>query len=192
MVARLVATAVLVTLLSGCAFTVHDVTLNYSYQPTGELPSGLDKLKLGHFTDGRDVENPRMIMNQRNLYGDTTSGGWQAEKPLSEIVRDAVNQAVSAHQQSANDNSLELTGELVDFDTEVIVGAWSAQYTGRLTQRFQLSSSATKEIIWRDSFTASATVPSKEGADGLFKKCLDELVDALVQDEYFVQQLNKY
>ena len=193
MKARILSTTIFVGLLSGCAFTtIHDVSVDYSYQPTGEMLSGLEHVKLGQFTDGRNVENPRMIMNKQNLAAVTTSGGWQAEKPLSEIVRDGVGQAISAHRHAERTHFFELTGELVDFRTESKMGMWSELYKGRLTLEFQLRNLDSGEIVWRNSFKGVATVTSFEGAAGLFRETLDELINALVQDEYIIQQLNKH
>ena len=69
---------------------------------------------------------------------------------------------------------------------------WSELYKGRLTLEFQLRNLDSGEIVWRNSIKGVATVTSFEGAAGLFRETLDELINALVQDEYIIQQLNKH
>ena len=184
-------TYLILLFIAGCAFSVYDVKVGYQYQASDEIPINLSRVTLGVFEDTRNIENKRMIIHKQNLYGDTTTGGAQAEKPLSEIIRDAVAQVLQAYSSSNVSKSLVLTGELVDFNAEVIKGYWSSQYKGRLTQKFQLKDINTDEIVWRDSFTGVATVPSKDGPEGLFRATLDKVISIFIEDEFFLQQLNK-
>src|SRR5690554_7751194 len=78
----------LVMLLSGCAFNVYVVNVDYKYDNPIETDLSSIALDVGEFKDSRNVDNPRMIVNQKNGYGQTTTGGWQAEKPLIDIVKE--------------------------------------------------------------------------------------------------------
>ena len=191
---KLAALGLSIGLLSGCAFTVHDVQVNYDY--VGTVSTDLSNinpspLKIGVINDGRNVENPRLIMNMTNLNGATTSGGWQAEKPLAEIVRDAIIQGLINAKTPLADSgeSLILTGELVDFDYEVIMGMWTGTIKSSLSVKLQVRNTDTNKIIWKDTIISSASVKSGEGAKGALKAVLDDLIADLLSDEYFVQQL---
>ena len=191
---KLAALGLSIGLLSGCAFTVHDVQVNYDY--VGTVSTDLSNinpspLKIGVINDGRNVENPRLIMNMTNLNGATTSGGWQAEKPLAEIVRDAIIQGLINAKTPLADSgeSLILTGELVDFDYEVIMGMWTGTTKSSLSVKLQVRNTDTNKIIWKDTIISSASVKSGEGAKGALKAVLDDLIADLLSDEYFVQQL---
>ena len=191
---KLAALGLSIGLLSGCAFTVHDVQVNYDY--VGTVSTDLSNinpspLKIGVINDGRNVENPRLIMNMTNLNGATTSGGWQAEKPLAEIVRDAIIQGLINAKTPLADSgeSLILTGELVDFDYEVIMGMWTGTIKSSLSVKLQVRNTNTNKIIWKDTIISSASVKSGEGAKGALKAVLDDLIADLLSDEYFVQQL---
>ncbi len=191
---KLAALGLSIGLLSGCAFTVHDVQVNYDY--VGTVSTDLSNinpspLKIGVINDGRNVENPRLIMNMTNLNGATTSGGWQAEKPLAEIVRDAIIQGLINAKTPLADSgeSLILTGELVDFDYEVIMGMWTGTIKSSLSVKLQVRNTDTNKIIWKDTIISSASVKGGEGAKGALKAVLDDLIADLLSDEYFVQQL---
>ena len=57
---------ILLATLSGCAFTVHDVKVNYKYNNPAITDLNSAKLNIGQFKDSRNVANSRMIMNQKN------------------------------------------------------------------------------------------------------------------------------
>ncbi len=176
---------------SGCAFTVHDVQTNYRYSAPVSTRLAPRDLQVGPITDQRGVENPRMIMNMTNLNGDTTSGGWQAEKPLSEILRDGVIQGLSAANvrvQSAN-AGVVLRGELLDFNVKTIMGMWEGTHQGKMTAKFQLTNGRTGAIVWQDTFVGSSQIKGGEGVVGVLKATLDSVVTKLISDAYFQQKL---
>ncbi len=105
--------------LGGCALTVRDVHVDYKYTkvPITDLSNSPEKVRIGKFDDSRGMDNPRMIMHSQNMYGNTMSGGTQAEKPVAEIVRDGVAQALAAtHARIVEDDpSLILSGDLMEY-----------------------------------------------------------------------------
>lgn len=181
-------------LLSGCAFTVHDVQVDYTYQ--NDVNVDLSKispspLEVGVIEDGRNVKNPRMIMNMKNMNGATTSGGWQAEKPIADIIQDALSQGLGKANAPLTDSAgkLILTGELLDFEYKVIMGVWEATIKSSLSVKLQVRDVNTERIIWKDTYISSASVKGSEGAEGALRAALDDLVTDLLSDEYFIQQL---
>ena len=131
-------------------------------------------------------------MNMTNLYGDTTSGGWQAEKPLNEIVKDAVVQGLSKSNIMLSPNSeLKLSGELLSFDVETIMRAWQGSYKGKMTAKFQLVDPESGDIVWRDTFVGSSQVKGGEGVVGVLKATIDDLIDKFLNDDYFQQKIRK-
>ena len=132
-------------------------------------------------------------MNMTNLNGDTTSGGWQAEKPLSDILKDAVVQGISNSQIQMNDldSEVKLSGELLAFDIETIMGFWEGTHKGKMTAKFQLVDSASGDIVWRDTFIGNSEVKGGEGVAAVLKATLDDLIEKFLNDNYFQQQLKK-
>jgi len=177
---------------TGCAFTVYDVNVDYQYdQPVSEKLEGT-KIEVIKFTDGRDVENSRMIMNQKNGYGQTTSGGWQAEKPLSEILQDAVVDGLSDANTILDPSvaAMQLSGELLEVNTEIIMGVWKGSYKGKITAKFQLKDKDSGDILWRDTFVGSGQVKGGDGVVTSFTIALDDLVNDLLNDEYFLSKIS--
>jgi hypothetical protein len=175
----------------GCAFTVHDVQTNYRYSTPVPTQLAPRDLQVGAITDERGVENQRMIMNMTNLNGDTTSGGWQAERPLTELLHDGVIQGLSAanvRTQSANAD-LALRGQLLDFNVKTITGMWEGTLHGQMTTKFQLTNSLTDAIVWQDTFVGSSQVKGGEGAVAVLNATLDSVVTKLISDAYFQQKL---
>jgi len=182
---------VFILFISGCAFTVHDVKVDYKYNKPVSANLKGKTIDMGKIADTRSVVNNRMIMNMKNLNGDTTSGGWQAEKAISEIVRDAIAQGLIMANANLGDsnNGYELTGELLSFDSKLIMGFWEGSYKGNITVRLQLTDKKSSEIVWRDTFVGSSEVKGSEGAVGLLKGTLDNLVTKIFADSYFQQKL---
>ncbi len=112
--------------LGGCALTVRDVHVDYKYTkvPITDLSNSPEKVRIGKFDDSRGMDNPRMIMHSQNMYGNTMSGGTQAEKPVAEIVRDGVAQALAAtHARIVEDDpSLILSGDLMEYSYSLVQG----------------------------------------------------------------------
>src|SRR5687768_1141384 len=100
---------------SGCAFTVHDVKADYSYAIPVTTSLASRTVSVGEVKDDRGVANNRMIMNMKNLNGDTTSGGYQAEKPIAEILRDGIVQGLTAANVKVQQDAaqLSLRGQLL-------------------------------------------------------------------------------
>lgn len=182
----------LLILLPGCAFTVYDVNVDYAYDNPIDTDLSAVELSMGEFKDLRNVENPRMIMNQKNGYGQTTTGGWQAEKPLIDIVKDAVTDGLKKSGVDINENTpnMILSAELLEFDGEIKMGAWSGSYVGKITVKMQLIDEESEEIIWRDTFIGSGEAKGNEGVASALKVSLDNLVDNLLTDQYFIQKIS--
>lgn len=180
--------------IGGCAFTVHDVPLNYNYAGTlAPSESALPSVQVGDFQDVRDVANKRMIANAQNLNRDTTTGGWQAEKDLALIVKDAF--AEGAAQLGAGDKSkmpvLLLAGELTDVTSRSVVGLVRGTFAMQIRVRLTLRDQRTGEIIYRDSVTGEGSANSGNVVRSAFNTALTNLVDRALNDAYFRQQLSR-
>lgn len=183
-------------LLSGCAFTVHDLPVNYQYsgQSFGLEGHHLPSISIGEINDNRNVENPKMIMHQINGYGQTTTGGWQAEKALSLIVKDALIQAIDA--QGLNDErprNVILEGDLVDVSSKVVSGWASGTINMKVTVKLTARDHNTNKILWRDTIFGDGTSGKESSIKPAilkaFNASLNDMVSKLFTDEYFRQQV---
>lgn len=192
---RLIITTFSIALLSGCAFTVHDLPVNYQY--TGEdiviSSNNNPEVKIESITDDRNVENPRMIMNQKNGYGQTTSGGWQAEKDLALIVKDALDQGIiKADLNSLSDRKVSITGQLVDVSSNVVSGWTNGTVNVKVAVKLSAKDPSGK-ILWRDTMYGDSSSEKvtmiKDGLLQAFNSALDNLVSNFLTDDYFQQQV---
>ena len=193
---KIIAILSILALSSGCAFTVHDLPVDYQYEntipiaDTGNLP----EIHVSDIEDVRNVENPRMIMNQKNGYGQTTTGGWQAEKELSLILKDAIIQGVeNANLNQSRDRKIQLDGQLVDVTSNIVSGWTSGTINMKVSVKLTARNQESNEIVWRDTIFgdgASGKQSSiKPALIEAFSNSLNDLVDNLLQDEYFQQQV---
>lgn len=122
-----------IVLCSGCAMTRETVPLNYMMgaplvQSFDVKPS--EGIFTGCIQERRGVGDPRVIFNKKNMNGDTTSGTYEAEKPVASIVEDAVREAlIRSNYNIVPDRGApyELYGNLLDLRYEVIVGFWEGE-----------------------------------------------------------------
>ena len=192
----LFALAIIATLsfLTGCAFTVHDTPLNYTY--SGKLPPQAGKapaksLTLTEIKDTRDVTTPRMIAHKRNGHGYQTSGGWEAERPIADIVKDALSEGIKQRGLTLSPKAdVSLSGELMGFS-----GWWKhptpfhGVFNSRMAVKLQLRDENSKKILWRETFVGEATIEDGDYVKDGFTSALNDLVAKVVTDEFFLQQL---
>ncbi len=188
---RILMTCLFALTATGCAFTVHDTEVNYEYAGTTTpiSTSTSPQVIVGGIRDTRGVENERMLLHFKNGYGQTTTGGYQAEKELSLLVQDALVQGVeAAGLNEPRDRSVTLSGEILDFDSDTVTGWTKGTINLKGSVKLTATDNASDEVLWRDTFSGNAsheTSNAKEGVVVAVKKALDNLVDNLFSDPYF-------
>jgi len=117
---------------------------------------------------------------------DSLPQGWQPEKPVAEIVRDAISQGFSvAHAPLVESGAaLILTGEVQEYRYRFEEQFWSGHVFPMLTATFRLRDSTSRETVWKHTVTGSGKyhgsfMPSTEF---LFRGALDDLVIRVVSD----------
>jgi hypothetical protein len=191
MIDRIALIFIIAATSAGCAFTVHDTPIDYDY--VGETTlidnENAPQLLVGEIRDTRGVENKRMLLNLKNGYGQTTSGGYQAEKEISLFVEDALTQGIeAAGLNEPRSRSVTLSGELIDFDADTVQGWTKGTINLRGSVKLTATDNQTEEVLWRDTFSGSSsheTSNVKKGIVTAFSEALNNLVDRLFSDSYF-------
>ena len=193
---KFLTTLITLSFLTGCAFTVHDLPVNYEYNNAINLPKqeNLPQVSITEIEDVRTVANPRMIMNQKNGYGQTTTGGWQAEKDLSLIVKSAIEQGLDkASLNTPSERKVQLSGELVDVSSNIVTGWTKGTVNMKVSVKLTARDSTSEEILWRDTLfgdgISSKRAAIKPAILEAFTNSLNDLVDKLFKDEYFQQKV---
>lgn len=182
--------------VSGCLYATHDVLVDYSFHGnvTELVHSPTTSLQLGQFEDVRGESNPRMLVHIHDGYQQPTAGGWQAEKPVADIVRDAVRQGLVAANAPLRESgaSVELTGEVQEYTYRIEKQFWTGDLFPMLTVAFRMRDVDSRQTIWKKTITGTSHfhgsfMPSTEL---VFRGALDDLVLRVVSDPAFANALN--
>ena len=149
---------------------------------------------VGGFTDSRHINDPQMIINITNLHGQTTSGCYMAEKPVADIVKDALIQGLKSKGIRFDKSSSKIIeGNLLDLDTEFITGFWSGKLAIKFTVKIFVKDATTSEVLWRDTYIAKGETKSTLGGipvvQRAFTAALDDFTSKIVSDNLFLKQL---
>lgn len=182
--------------LSGCAFTVSKVPLEYRYQGTASqnLTPGT-KVRVLPLTDKREVSDPRTIFSKSNSYS-KTSGEYRAEQAISEIVTQAISDGLSeAGATVTPDAELVLEGELLKNDYDVDRGFVEGRVKNELQCKLRIRNKNSGELLWQDTISGKYSedttwTPASFYAQ-MMRKTIDNFVAELLQDEYFRQKLSR-
>jgi len=182
---------------AGCAFTVDKVVLDYRFEqsPNASWADVNDcTLGFGEFCDSRSVADPNILLHKKNTYGWTCSGGYKAERPLAEMVRDGLEAGFErAGMAVVTENpTYIMDGDVQTLDYTVIVGFWDGDVEPSLTARLALRDAGNGRIIWKDTVVAKSRFKTA-WQDDVVKKgvpmTLDAMVQAVLADEYLRQRL---
>ena len=144
--------------------------------------------------DTRGLEHPHIIIHKTNLYGDTMSGAYMAETPVSMILQDALGQFFGDPNSNATMTSnFEISGKLVDFDYEVISGLWSSKLNSEMSVQLYLRNLDTGKLVWNESFLARAHIEdfsgSADAVDKMLSEAIDDLLVQIQSSEFLSMQL---
>jgi hypothetical protein len=181
--------------VSGCAFTADQIVIDHhlssAIQPV--MPDAKVSVTIGPIEDKRGVEDPNTIIHKRNLNGNVTSGTYRAEKPLSDIVQEALAQALPPAQASSHDRNYKLYGKLLDFTYECIVGLTRGTINSKISVQLYLEDTATGRVVWSEAFGGRGQVKQFSGDEDAIAKmvsfAIDDLVSQVVTSKALLEHL---
>lgn len=189
---------ILVFFLGGCAFAKYQAPINYQYSPPDNQKKlmSLITTNVGAFTDSRHINDPKMIINFVNDYGQTTTGGYLAEKPVAEVIQDALIQGLQSKGIKLDETSSKIIeGELLDTDTESITGFWSGKLIIKFTVKIFVKDAKSSKVLWRDTYIARGETKCTLGGIPVIQKAftsaLDDFTSQIVSDDLFLSQLQQ-
>ena len=182
--------------VSGCIWSTHDAPVNYVYEQKAKLPpmSNPSQVVIGEVIDERGMVNPRMIIHHTNAYGAKGSGGYQAEKNISEILQDALTSAmIDAGLSEESDRKITLQGELIDLESEIFMGWTKGQRSAEITMKLSAVNDRSDQIIWRDTFMGDGKsekyASDKVSIAEAFARAIDDLIENILEDDFFQQKV---
>jgi len=178
------------TLLTFTVYSQEEISVNFKYQGTHnvDLSKLRGPLRIAEFTDGRNIENPRLITTS-DLGNASASSGYQAELPLPEIIRDALVQGFlhgGANLVDTADN-MSIVGNLLASEVTLVdrEGVPSIQITLRTNIQLQ----GDGRTIWQTTLFGRGIAPVTEGLSAAIHAALDRTVRELVGDNYFLLEV---
>ena len=172
----------LITLLSlGCfsPISAEELVVNYSYNGSHNTDfSNISvSLKIEDVLDDRDGE-PRQIADE-----------YLAEIPLSEMIYTAIVQGLEhgGAELVESDQDMQIQGRIVSSELRTVdrAGVESLQ----LTIRTHVALQGRGRNIWETTLFGRGTVPAQEGVAAALVGSLDRMVRELVNDDYFIIEL---
>ena len=173
----------------GCAATLNEVNLNYHVPAeighTFQSPP-ISAVRMGMLSDKRGYENPRLIVHKQNLHGDTTKGGYLAEKSVSRLLEDALKDALTKAKYNMDSEIADfiLSGELLSFNLDSTQGLKS-----RITITLSLTSVTSQKIVWSETFVGRAVVTEPPWLENCFTFALDDLIKKVVTSKSLAAKL---
>jgi len=167
----------------GPVFAAEEISIDYVYE--GNVRSDFSNmsrgpLKVGEFTDNRGG-NPNLITDG--------AGGFVADRPLTEIVRDALVQGLEKGNAALVDSgeNMSLVGAIVSSEAQIVDanGVESIQLTIRT--RVQLQGSG--RTIWETVLFGRGTASVADGISSAVSDAMDRTIRGLVQDDYFLIEI---
>ena len=178
-------------LFSGCAFSKTPVKIVLSPKATQPLSSAKAAIQVGEVKDDRTKSDPRAVWQKANAHG-TTSGAFVADRPVSELFREAIEAALRANSFNviASETSYELKTQIMDLRVDGLqTGMLSSTVVSKLSVRFELFDKATGNSVWRDTLVGKTE--DKPGWGGTafveknFKAVAEDVLNLLVADRTF-------
>ena len=168
-------------LLSFSVFAAEEISVNYSYegnirQDFSDIPRG--PLSIGVFTDSRGVDNPNLIAEG--------NGGYVADKPLTDIVRDALVQGFTIGKAALVEADANLTIQGTINSSEVQIVDADGTESIQLTIRTNIALRSGGRTLWETVLFGRGTAAVSEGMEQAISNALDRTIRNLVQDNYFL------
>ena len=179
--------AACISLFSIPALAAEDIVINYEKtgNPRADLSNMKVSLRIAEFTDGRSVENSRLISDAQLLGAD----GFQAEKAIAEIIQDAMQSGFA--NANANlvdtDGDMFLQGNLTATEAKIIDR--SGVETLELTLRASVQLMSGSRTVWQTNLFGRGRAPASEGMAVTVSAALDRLINELIGDDYFLAEI---
>jgi hypothetical protein len=162
-------------------FAAEEIAVDYTYEGNiradfSNIPRG--PLGIGAFTDARSVDNPNLIAEG--------NGGYMADKPLTDIVRDALVQGFTKGKATLADSDANMTIQGTINSSEVQIVDDNGTESIQLTIRTSIQLRSGGRTLWETTLFGRGTAPVADGMQAALSASLDRTIRNLVQDDYFL------
>lgn len=171
------------------AVTAEPLVIDYQYRGEhgvdfSSMPRG--PLNIAEFADARGIDNLKLITSQDPGVGEDP-GGYRTSQPVHALVRSALVKGFAAGGAELVDDAetLLLTGELTEASSELKDGEIEVS----LRAKVALKNSQSGSQLFTASLFGRASASRQEGLAVALSKSMDQLVNSLLWDDYFLMQV---
>ena len=178
--------------LTSCAFSRTEMKVDYTpnIQAVSLANPSAKSVAIAQVKDERGVTDPTVIFQKNNAYGKTT-GSYSADKPVAEIIRAGLIQALEDknYRLAPVNANHEIRTTLQDLDYEFIQGIWSGTLKTKMTARFEVIDKSSGKEIWRDTIIGRSSVECSFFSSNDIIQALslttDDVISRLLNNQYF-------
>lgn len=170
----------MICILGGCAFTTETVKIDYTPSHYFKVTDATKTIEVNRFKDMRGVD-PKLLSYKGTQF--KTSGAYVSEREVSDIVTEAIKNLLSnLNYQIVNDKGiLTLTGEILKFESYVLIGFWSGQIEGNIQVNLRLIENKNGNIIWNEIFSGNGKKTGVQiDREGHRKEVIEKTLDNLM------------
>ncbi len=182
--------------LTSCAFSRTEVKIDYTPNISAASlgSASIKSVTVAQVKDDRGVSDPTIIFQKSNAYG-KTSGCYAADRPISEIIKTGLIQALGGKNYRIETKSAdyELLTTIQDFSYEFIDGFWTGTLKPKMTARFEVIDRASGKGIWRDTVIGRSSIKCGACSDYMVQALTlttDDVISRLLEEQSF-QELFK-
>jgi len=130
------------------------------------------------------------------MYGETTSGGYLAEQPIAQIVRNALVGGLNevGYKLSDKNAAYRLNATINTIDFKPIMGMFTVDYVLNINMNFALINKEGRQI-WAQTIMGQAKQstawPSDKVFQTIFNKSVDNIVQQLQESQSFQAALKR-
>lgn len=175
----------MISILGGCAFTTETVKIDYTPSSYSKVTETTTKtIQVNRLKDMRGVD-PKLLSYKGT--GAKTSSGYVSEREVSDIVTEDIKKLLSNMNYNVVDDkgTLAMTGEILRFETVVLMGFWSGQLEGNIQVNLRLIDNKSGNIIWTEIVSGSGKKTELLVDSGQFRKeALEKALDSFMANIY--------
>ena len=185
----------MICILGGCAFTTETVKIDYTPSHYSKITDATKTIQVNRLKDMRGVD-PKLLSYKGTQY--KTSGTYVSEREVSDIVTDAIKNLLSnLNYRTVNDKGiLTLAGEILKFESYVLMGFWSGAIEGNIQVNLRLIENKNGNIIWNEITSGygkkTGVQIDREGhRKEVFEKALDNLMSNISNSTSFKKAVER-
>ncbi len=131
-------------------------------------------------------------MRKLRLGGSVPTGDYMAEKPVADIIKDALGQALGNHARTEPEGCPVLGGKLTFLDFSVVMGFQKCLLKGSMEMEFSLSDGKGEQSVWEGVIQGNGGAGTGDLVETVFNGALNDILNKLLSDKAFLNTVKKF